>query len=96
MAGMAKPLHVAIVIGATLCQRFDMVALRGQRDTSQPLTFDTKGITCKQGGPLGLQSPARDTLGRCRGFCPGFALMFAATARTVTHQHATAGVIAWF
>ena len=43
-----------------------------------------------------MQPPARDPLGRCRGLCPGFALVFAATARTVTHQHPTAGVIAWF
>lgn len=48
VAGMAQALHVVIVIGATLCQGFDVVALRGQRDAAQALTLHAQRVALEQ------------------------------------------------
>ena len=48
VAGTAQALNVVIVISAAFFQRVDMVALCGQRDAAQTLTFHAQRVTLEQ------------------------------------------------
>jgi hypothetical protein len=72
-----------------------MVALCGQRDAAQALTFHAQRVTLEQAVTHRLQLPASDALRGLWLLCPGFAWMLAATARAITYKCTAAGMAAW-
>jgi len=72
-------LIVGVIIGTTLEQRYDVIALRGKRDAPCTPTLSAERITHEQIGPHLLQTATGDTLRRILALNPGWTRMIGAT-----------------
>ena len=95
VARMAQALRVAVVVCPAFGQGLDVIALSGQLDTAGLPAVCAQWIALEQCGSTGLQLAPSHALGRVRLPGPGLALVVAAAAGAVSHQHSAAGLIAW-
>ena len=96
MALVAQALFVRLIVGTTFGHRFDVVALGGQGDAASCFAHGAQRRTGEQLSAHALQLAASSAFGGGDLLCPcGFGVL-SAPARSVSHQHTTAGVTAGF